>query len=102
MTRERLTDDDVRHVIEMLEQADRWVFQDQTLSSLKELLALRARVAKLEAALLVDGTKLLARNARLEGALKHARGVIEAIMSDGNCDCRKDFAIIDAALKDKP
>jgi hypothetical protein len=47
---ERLTDDDVRHVIEMLDKADRWAFQDQTLSSLKELLALRARVAKLEAA----------------------------------------------------
>ena len=40
---ERLTDDDVRHVIEMLERADRWAFQDQTLSLLKELLALRAR-----------------------------------------------------------
>ena len=31
--------------------------------------ALRARVAKLEAALLVDGAKLLARNAKLETAL---------------------------------
>lgn len=48
---ERLTDDDVRHVIEMLERADRWAFQDQTLSSLKELLALRARVAKLKSLL---------------------------------------------------
>ena len=39
-----------------------------------------------------------ARVAKLEAALQHARGVIEVIMSDGNCDCRKDFAIIDAAL----
>ena len=64
-----MTDDDVRRVIEMLEGADRWAFQDQTLSLLKELLTLRARVAQLEAALLVDGTKLLARNAKLEATL---------------------------------
>lgn len=46
--------------------------------------------------------RLRARVAKLEAALRHARGVIKAIMSDGNCDCRKDFAIIDAALKDAP
>ena len=46
--------------------------------------------------------EMRARVAKLEEALIHARGVIEAIMSDGNCDCRKDFAIIDAALMDAP
>ena len=50
----------------------------------------------------VASLALRARVAKLEAALKHARGVIEAIMSDGNCDCRKDFAIIDAALQDVP
>ena len=41
----------------------------------KERDALRARVAQLEAALLVDGAKLLARNAKLEGLLReHASG----------------------------
>ena len=44
--------------------------------------------------------QLRARVAKLEAALIHARGVIGAIMSDGNCDCRKDFAIIDAALSE--
>ena len=43
-----------------------------------------------------------ARVAKLDAALQHARGVIEVIMGDGNCDCRKDFTIIDAALKDAP
>ena len=43
---------------------------------------------------------LRARVAKLEAALKHSRGVIMNIMSDGNCDCRKDFAIIDAALSE--
>ena len=37
----------------------------------EEVVALRARVAKLEAALLVDGAKLLARNAKLEAALEN-------------------------------
>ena len=53
--------------------------------------ALRAQVAKLEGALLVDGVKLLARNAELEGLLREAehcflgqelRARVEAAMSE--------------------
>ena len=47
-----------------------------------------------------DLREVVARVAKLETALKHSRGVIMNIMSDGNCDCRKDFAIIDAALSE--
>ena len=54
------------------------------------------RIAKLE----VELGDAEDRVAKLEAALIHARGVIEVIMSDGNCDCRKDFAIIDAALSE--
>ena len=56
----------------------------------------------IEAAAVNEAIDLRARVAKLEAALQHARGVIEIIMSDGNCDCRRDFAIIDAALKDAP
>ena len=65
---------------------------------MSEYLTQPERIAKLE----VELGDAEDRVAKLVEALKHARGVIEAIMSDGNCDCRKDFAIIDAALKDAP
>jgi len=46
-----------------------------------ELLALRAERAKLEGALLVDGVKLLARNARLEAALRPFAEIFSPPMS---------------------
>ena len=66
----------------------------------KTLDALRARVAKLEAALLVDGAKLLARNAKLEAALKHAQEYMRpnSLLKHGP-PLRE---MLDAALKDAP
>jgi hypothetical protein len=85
---ERLTDEQLRAA------ARSFTEQSIEAAAVNEAIALRARVAKLE----VELGDAEDRVAKLEAALEHARGVIEAIMSDGNCDCRKDFAIIDAAL----
>ena len=56
---ERLTDDDLRDLL------SQWRGEPPVFEVIEECLALRGRVAELEAALLVDGAKLLARNARL-------------------------------------
>ena len=62
-----------------------------------EIEALRARVAKLEAALLVDGAKLLARNARLEAALRPFAEIFSPPMN-----LAAEVAEARAALKDAP
>jgi hypothetical protein len=67
-----------------------------------EIVALRDRVAHLEAALLVDGAKLLARNARLEAALMEARGWVRAFNSAEVVHQGDMLKQIDAALKDAP
>ena len=58
--------------------------------------ALRARVALLEAALLVDGAKLLARNARLEAALQPFAEIFSPPMS-----LASEVAEARAVLKDE-
>jgi hypothetical protein len=72
---EPLTDDDLRDLL------SQWRSEPPVFEVIEECLALRARVAKLEGALLDDGVKLLARNARLEAALRPFAEIFSPPMS---------------------
>ena len=67
---ERLTDEQLREWRDRRDPSGQPIHSEPVVPLIDDILALRARVAELEAALLVDGAKSLACNARLEAALR--------------------------------